>query len=397
MKPQRPHARLKSHLMEDAGRSRLTITIRPTVRDRLARTAAGLIGIVKDDFRSNNVADHEAMGVIGPLDETSTSLTGRGQRITLRDGNDNVLADLIVGNTVEGRENLRLVRRPDEKRVYVSRMDLDLSTDFTDWIEPDLLELMVGDIRQVTLKDYSINERTGVLNNRDTVILDRDADGNEWTADRMAVGQEVNMTAMNGLLGGIDSLSIVGVRPKPEGLSGQLTRPVDELRITQTDLLALQSRGYYFSSAGQLVSNEGELEVRTQDGVVYTLRFGEVVFGEGESITAGTDASDDADNGPGENRYLFLTASFDAAMLPEPPRPANMDFGDKEESEWSDEDRRNQALQQAYAVWESRVAVGRQRSEELDERFAPWYYVISSGSFDDIRLTRSDLVRPEES
>ncbi len=365
--------------------------------DRLARTAAGLIGIVKDDYRSDNVADHEALGVIGPLDEASTSLIGRGQRITLRDGDENVLADLVVGNSVEGRENLRLVRRPDEKRVYVSRMDLDLSTNFSDWIEQDLLELTRNDIRQVILKDYSIDERTGVLNNRDTVTLDRDADGTEWTADRLAPGQEVDMTAMNNLLGGIDSLSIVGVRPKPAGLSGNLTRLADGLRLTQADLLSLQSRGYYFSANGQLVSNEGELEVRTEDGVVYTLRFGEVVYGEGESVSAGTDASDDADSGPGENRYLFLTASFDVAMLPEPPRPASMDYVEREESEWSDEDRRNKALQDAYEVWETETEAGRQRSEDLNQRFASWYYIISSDSFDDIRLTRSDLLRAEES
>ncbi len=365
--------------------------------DRLARTAAGLIGIVRDDYRSNNVVDHESMGVIGPLDETSTTLSGRGQRITLRDGSDNILADLVVGNTVEGRENLRLVRLPEEKRVYVSRMDLDLSTDFADWIEQDLLEVTRNDISQVILKDYSINERTRALDNRDTLTLDREADGTSWTADRMAPGQEVDSAAMNNLLGGIDTLSIVGVRPKPAGLSASLVQLADGLRLTQADLLSLQSRGYYFSGDGQLVSNEGELEVRTDDGVVYTLRFGEVVYGDGESISAGTEASDNADSGPGENRYLFLTASFDAAMLPEPPRPANTDYVGKEPSEWSDQDRENQTLQNAFEVWETDVEAGRQRSEDLNERFAAWYYVIESGSFDSIRLTRSDLVRAEES
>ena len=39
-------------------------------KDRLAQTAAGVIEIKKDDFRSNNVADHETCGVIDPLDDT---------------------------------------------------------------------------------------------------------------------------------------------------------------------------------------------------------------------------------------------------------------------------------------------------------------------------------------
>ena len=46
-------------------------------KDRLAQTAARLIGLKKEGFRSGNVADHEAFGVVDPLDETSTSLSGR--------------------------------------------------------------------------------------------------------------------------------------------------------------------------------------------------------------------------------------------------------------------------------------------------------------------------------
>ena len=42
-------------------------------KDRLAQTAAGVVGIRKDDFRSDNVSDHEACGVIDPLDESVTT------------------------------------------------------------------------------------------------------------------------------------------------------------------------------------------------------------------------------------------------------------------------------------------------------------------------------------
>lgn len=36
-------------------------------QDRLARTAAGVIDITRDDFRSDNVADHGALGVLDPM------------------------------------------------------------------------------------------------------------------------------------------------------------------------------------------------------------------------------------------------------------------------------------------------------------------------------------------
>ncbi|GAI41134.1 unnamed protein product, partial [marine sediment metagenome] len=109
-------------------------------KDRLARTAAGVIDIKKDDFRSDNVSDHEACGVIDPLDETA-GLTGRGQRVTIKGSNQQVLADFIIGLPVENREGFRFVRVPEQKRVYAARMDIDISTEFKDWIEADLLKV----------------------------------------------------------------------------------------------------------------------------------------------------------------------------------------------------------------------------------------------------------------
>lgn len=362
-------------------------------KDRLAKTAAGVIDIKKDDFRSANVADHVALGVVDPLDDSVSTLAGRGKRVTVKDENDQALADLIIGNSVEGRDNLRFVRLPEQKRVYVSRIDIDISTRFEDWIERDLLQVELNKIERVQLKDYSINETTGRLNQRDDVILEKD--GDTWSANRMASTQEVASDSMTDLLGALDQLSIVGVRPKPEGLSRSLGRP-DNLTISQADMLSLRSKGYYFAQTGQLVSNEGELEVRDGDGVIYTLRFGEIVYGTGESVSAGNESSDDSENGPGENRYLFITTSFDSARFPEPRRAANTDFLDKEAADWTDADRSNNALHAAYEEWRTTVEAGRGRADELNARFADWYYVISSDSFDKIHLTRSDLVRQKE-
>ena len=42
--------------------------------ERLSNIAADIISLVKEDFRSDNVADHEALGVIDPSDLTTSSL-----------------------------------------------------------------------------------------------------------------------------------------------------------------------------------------------------------------------------------------------------------------------------------------------------------------------------------
>ncbi|MDA2933917.1 DUF4340 domain-containing protein [Acidobacteria bacterium AH-259-D05] len=364
-------------------------------KDQLATTAAGVIEIKKDDYRSDNVADHEAFGVIGPLDETATTLKGRGKRVTIKGKSDEILADLIIGNSVEGRSNLRLVRLPDQKRVYAARVDIEISTKFEDWIERDLLQVERRNVNQITLKDYSINERTGTVDQRDVLILDKTDD--TWKANRMSSNQEVDSSKMSDLLTAIDDLSIVGVRPKPAGLSRSLTRSEQGQGLSQPDVLSLQSKGYYFTRNGNLVSNEGELEVRTSDGIIYTLRFGEVLYGTGEAVTAGTDSSDDKESGPGENRYLFVTTSFDPKQLSEPAKPGNTDFLNKSEEDWTDTDRKNKELKDQHDQWQEKMRQGQELSDELNARFANWYYVISSGSFDKVHLNRSDLVKMKES
>jgi hypothetical protein len=365
--------------------------------DRLAQTAAGVIGITKDDFRTDNPADHAACGVIDPVDDSSPSLEGRGQRVTIRGENDVVLADLIIGKSFEGRENFRLVRVPGQKRVYGAQIDIDISTKFSDWIESDLMKIDKEEIDHVVLKDYSIDERTGKLDVRDEVVLERESD--VWSAAKMKDNEEINRTTMFNLVKAIDEVSIVGVRPKPAGLSATLAKMEEGTSITQGDMLSLQSKGFYFTRDGRLVSNEGELQVRSSDGVTWTLRFGEVVYGSGLQVTAGGESADPDGGGEGlaENRYLMITTSFDPSLFPEPEKPENTDFTTKPDSLWTEQDYRMQSIQAAYERWEEKVEAGLQRSQELNERFGPWYYVITSESFEKLNLDRSDVLKEKTS
>ena len=360
--------------------------------DRLAETAAAVIGITRDDFRSDNVADHQALGVLDPVDDTETSLVGRGTRVTLRGDNEVALADFIIGNEPEDRAGFRFVRLPDQKRVYAARMDIDLSTQFADWIEADLLLVERDEIDRIVLHDYSINERTYTIAERDIVTVSK-ADGT-WVGDRrMPNNREIDESKVNGLLSAIDGLSIVGVRPKPPGLSASLTQLDAAAGLARADVLSLQSRGYYLTRDGGLRSNEGDLEVRSSEGILYTLRFGEVLYGTGEAVSAGATETADAASSPGENRYLFITAEFEADRFSEPPLPSNMEFEGKDRYDQTDADLTNQARHEAHTTWQSDMARRAALIEELEARFAPWYFVISSESFDKVHLTRTDLTK----
>jgi len=358
-------------------------------RERLAKTAAGLIGITKDDFRTDNVTDHEACGVIDPMDTASQTLRGRGRRVTIKGENDVVLADLVIGKSFEGREGFSLVRVPGQKRVYGTRINVDISTQFKDWIESDLMMIESPEVDRVQIKDYSIDERSGRLDVRDDVVLTKGGDA--WSMVKTPAGKELDNTKVNNLLKAVDELAIEGVRPKPEGLTASLSRASAGISISQSDMISLQDHGFYFARDGRLVSNEGELQVETSDGVIYTLRFGEVVFGNGLAVTAGTDTP--GDGAAGENRYLMISTAFDATQFPEPARALDMSFQGKPDSTLTADERRQKAAAAEHDRWHQKVDAARKRADELNARFAKWYYVISATSYDALHQRRADLVK----
>ncbi len=362
--------------------------------DRLAQTAAGILLLEKDDFRSENVADHAALGVVDPLDDAAVSLVGRGRRVTVKASGDRVLADLIIGNAVEGREGSYFVRIPEQKRVYVSRLGVEVSTNFADWIERDLLLMDQDRVDRAVLEDYSINERTLRVDRRGRLALGQE-DG-EWTIEGLGAGEEPDSFEVREMIRAASELEIVGVRPKPAGIAGTLTG--DVAAISNSDILSLQTRGYYLTQGGSLLSNEGEVQLETDQGIRYTLRFGEVLYGRGEAVSAGTPDAGAGPAGagagePAENRYLFVTAEFLPSRFPEPPAPPNRDYLEKGSDELTDEDRNNRDLARDWDAWQDNVERGRELEETLTRRFAGWYYVISQESFENIRKTRDDLVR----
>ena len=339
--------------------------------ERLATAAADVISVVKDDFRSDNVADQEALGVIDPIDEEATALEGRGTRITFRDGAGDALAELIVGKPIQERPGFRFLRVPGQKRVYAARFGADISTRFEDWIETNLLEVTRDQVYHIVLNEYFLDEQTRRVVRRGEFILDQQGP-DEWTANRVPSGMDVDPVQANLLVGALIDITITGVRPKPPGLAGNLREAFQAGEIDRGDLQTLQRRGFSPMPDGSVLSNEGEVQVRTTEGVRYTLRFGEVVYGQGDTVLLGDESSDEEDAGPAENRYVFITAEFDEAALPEPPA--------------SEAD--------AHAAWERRAEEGRAKAERLATRFAGWYYVISADSYERIHRPRDSFLTP---
>ncbi len=301
-------------------------------KDRLGKAAASVQTIERTVIVSHREEEHVKLGVVDP--QADEGAEGVGTRITIRDAGERVLADLIVGKEVEGKEGFRYVRRPDEKRTYAAKVALDVSTKFSDWIDTDVLELDVATVTSITVDKYQVDEamlRKGAIRilPGETLTLGR-TEGEDWILRDQQPDEAVNVAAVNSLTDTLRELEIADVLKR------------DRARMEQV--------GFFVTQDGAVYSNEGEVRVDHEDGVTLILRFGEIAPGRKQDEQL--------------QRFLVIGAELNPTAMADP----------------KDEAKRKEA--------EEKV-----RQHNL--RFGDWYYVISAESFDGLRPTRADLVRPK--
>lgn len=344
--------------------------------EQLAKTASSIVGIKRGAMVTRWPADHARYGVVDPKQDSLAvkDVEGVGQRLTLRKGDEQILADFIIGKPVDESTDEYYVRHPSEDEVYITSLDIDLSTRFADWVNTDLLEeINSSDITRLTLNDYSFDEVSGSLTTSEISKLSRaEEPGSDWILEGLNTETEqVKASAISETINAAANLKIVGVRPKQKGLTADLKldrenlssqRDVDRL---QSDLL---SRGFLLQPGQQtdvlkLLAKEGEMYVGTNDGILFSLYFGRVFTGSQEELEVGFANGSSADeNSPADKaeeskpqdteskgddtkstenseqedagseketksnekpgRYVFVRAEFDRSLLgPEPQEP----------------------------------------------------------------------------
>lgn len=437
--------------------------------DELAETAASLVGVVRGALESRRKSDHERFGVIDPLDESNTNLQGRGQRLTLAKEGGAPLVDFIIGKQVPDQPNEYYVRKVDEDSVYRTKLNVDLSSDFSDWIEPDLLKVDRDRLVEIIVNKYSIDESKRRLVDEELSTLKRKNASSPWELEGLNKEKEkLNTADVNQMINTLVDLKIQGIRPKPAAIAAELKKSGQLQLKNALDFVDLQNKGFIVaqtpSGSQQLVSNEGEVIVVTNQGVVYSLYFGEIFTGSTLDIEVGnsgkektekdsekeSDKKEKASAGkkeevvekPGKtkdddalktSRYLFVTVTFDPTFIGDPPqkpvepqKPAGLkekadgekqaDAKPAEKADQKDgkaaEKKPDPAAEYAAAMkkyesalktyekqlkeYDEKVIKGKELVQQLNERFADWYYVISANSFEKLRMSRSALVQPAD-
>ena len=218
-----------------------------------------------------------------------------GTLVRLNDASGDALVNIVVGNEVKKVGDVsgqRYVRRADQDRVYIVRVDPnEMSTQFKDWITEDLLKLSASDIKQLTLNDYAIIEqfgRAGIVPRSESTF---DKDGTDWKVvsikerddesrdlkDRkLSKEEEIDNGKLGDLTRAMADLKIVNVHRKPESLAAAL-RQGQLVGNDQESFVALQKHGFFpdiREGKIHIFSDQGEVSAGLESGVEYVLRFG---------------------------------------------------------------------------------------------------------------------------
>lgn len=383
-------------------------------KDRLAKTAASVMDLKKTRLVSDNAKSFEEYGVGDPQDANATGKSAKGKRVRLFDAGGTVLADYIFGKETKEGPEYRYVRVPDQKQVWAVKVKPDISVKFEDWVETDLLKTGTASFKRVTIDKYSVDLAKQQIKDKAVYAAARDDSSAPWRVAEMKDSEEVNTETLTTLTNTLNGLKLTGVRAKPPlvaqaadlGNLGKLPREAIQA-IAQN----LAGRGFFVVPAKDgfgMVSSEGEMHASCDDGVVYTLRFGDVLVGSGDEVSAGlpedpkTDPKKDEKKGGTENRYLMVSAAYDESMVGAPPAEPKAYVADpakKPEEQKADEEKAKKDKEDWETKkkdWEKKKADGKKRAEELSKRFAPWYYVISADAFKKLRVEKSALVKAKE-
>ncbi len=416
--------------------------------ENLQAAATMFIDLTVLNVASDEVKDHATYGVLDTTEENAAAADeDMGKLVRLQDAKGKRLVELLIGKPVKGQDEQRYVRIPKQNRVYTVKINPDnLSTKFQDWIEQDVLALNPIDIEQMVIFDYSVAPTLTAdgrirpeLEERSRVRVRWNADDAQWELQELSEAgpdglrstqllenEGLDKARLDEMKNKLADLKIIDVNAKPDGLRRGLQGGEDVLWQDREGAQSLIGRGFYPrpNTDGSLgiASTDGEVTVITKEGVNYTLRFGQVAGAETEGDESKL------------NRYVMITASVDDASfprpeleeVPEPAGPAEPDMSattdaqpedtsasvDPSESldaassesetsetaaaEQAERDRIITENQRKLDEYAEKKKKAQDKVDELNLRFADWYYVISEDVYKDIHLAGVDVIETQE-
>lgn len=289
--------------------------------------------------------------------------------------------------------------------------------------------------------EYDDKESSWLLSSFETFP---DEESSDSVAVDLQENEGIDSTKLNDLRNALGDLQIIDVARKPAGLSSDLKAAESFVNDVEA-VSSLQQRGFLPLPSGLILSTEGQTVIGMKDGVEYVLR-----FGAGTTVTdPGQTDSEQGDDAAVESaettaRYLLVMAQFNEDLLEQPELAAlpSLPEDNKETNEDSKEsetaaseegkdgeisggekaspdqdltaadllkqaDEAEAAMQKAIESrrqvesenrrkqesFDEKMAEGKKRVDELNGRFADWYYIVSDEEYKKIHLDRKAVIK----
>lgn len=299
---------------------------------QVSAVLSSLSGLTIVEVIPGEESAYKDYGLLQPdKNQAAAGLEGVGTLVTVRDKNRQELTKLIIGKEEADNKELRFVRLADQPNIFVVKYDPTiLKTDFGDWIEKDALLVSASDVGSVSIHGVQQVAVSGGIGLRKTFEAILKPDGVNWISEKLVEfgedgapkdrvlgpDEELDNTKLQTLARTIDSLQIVDVEKKPEGLGADLKA------TNQAAIESLQEFGFIPVKIDQktdivdVQALYGEMFVDLKSGVRYILRFG----GVREAKSGKVDEVE---------RYLMVSTTVNEEMFPMPekrqlpPEPMN--------------------------------------------------------------------------
>ncbi len=339
---------------------------------KAGETAGKLLSVGRGRVVTEDLAQHAEFGVLDPEQaDLEAEADDVGKRVILENAQGETALDLIVGNRVADQWGHRYLRLADSSSVFTAKFDIELDSEFVDWVERDLLKIERKDARALKMDYHTIDEARRVVVAGPTATFKRETAESEWISADTPEGKTVDQDQLKEVLRAMDAVRISGVRP-----------------FDKQDLASMQAHGFFESGDRTLYGNQGAEHIRTAEGLIYKLYFGELAVGQGLALSAGADETGvGEDEGAKTHRYMIVYVSYhpehDAAIA-----RLETDQGDAEDGEGTgaaaDEDQDDQEDGSA-AEREQRIEKMQQQVEELRKRFDRFVFVVEDSVVERLR------------
>ncbi len=321
------------------------------------------------EVNSDSQTDHVNFGVVDPSDVGVTTARSRlGTKLVLSDRDQKTIAHIIVGDQVKNSPGKYYVRVPGKPTIYTIEFEKGiLTSDFAQWVDPNLLELPTDASDGLAISGFAINRhRTDQETKKDEPLYRATyeiSDQQKLEVVALSIsGKESDSEDLARVLpnGFTESIvrSLFGLRPTD--VEKQNKAVIEFLRQTQTGddektVSQLAERGFIYSGyengGHRFTGTNGELSILRSDGVRFTLAIGELanrVGGESLSLLY----------------QAIVTAEIDPAAFPE-----------IEEPDSNDESEQKAYLREKKQRTEQ-IAAAQSQVKQINRKHRPWIYVL---------------------